>query len=146
MKIFTDNKDQFSREMFILLGVMMYNIWVAELIAYRMSDTMDSLKQKHQICQDKKHHLNKFRRMLMDMKRSLEIVFDVNYNAVADDNLSNYDEMLEIANDLARMELIYLGRGDGEPEKKDRMKQALLNFKPLPDVDVDEIIKYFNLK
>lgn len=146
MRFFNQTQDEFSNEIFILHGVMMYNIWVSELIAYRLSTTMDSLAQRNQICQEKKHHLNKYRRMLMDMQKSLEVVFDVNFNSIAKVDPSYYEEMEKNANDLARLQLIYLGRGDYDWEKRDRMKQALLNFKPLPDVDVEEILKYFNLK
>lgn len=84
MDIFEKSGDDVSKEMRLSLGIMMYCTYAAEILAYRMAETMDSYKLKNTLVQDKKQHFNKARRMLQDMIRSLEIAFDDTYGEIAD--------------------------------------------------------------
>ena len=45
--------------------------------------------------------------------------------------------------EIVQLLLIYHSRGDGDQDKKGQMKRALRNFKPLKDIDLDAIMKYY---
>lgn len=149
MKLLNKEKNDISDDLYISLGIMLECVWAAEIIAYRIAETMDSIKAKGTLVQEKKQCLNKARRMTQDIIRNLEIAFDDTFNMCGSrrgiDGLF-MDEIQECANDIVKLLLIYYARGDGDWEKKDRMKAALLNFKPLVGVDLTGMLKYFNLQ
>lgn len=144
-----DKQGYMTGEMSLSFGLMFYCIYAAEIIAYRMSDTMDAFHQKDMLVQNKKQCLNKARRMIQDMIRNLEIAFDGEFSDVAATKSGYMDNIQEVANDVLKTLLIYFSRGDGDWEKKDKMKVALLNFKPTPemeDLDLVGLMRYFNLQ
>lgn len=50
-----------------------------------------------------------------------------------------------MANDVVQLLLIYFARSDGDMERKDKMKKALLNFKPIKEVDLDALMVYYKI-
>lgn len=149
MKLLNKEKNDISDDLYISLGIMLECVWAAEIIAYRIAETMDSIKAKGTLVQEKKQCLNKARRMNQDMIRNLEIAFDDTFNmcgAGRNEGGLFMDEIQECANDIVKLLLIYYARGDGDWERKDKMKAALLNFKPVKDVDLSGLLKYFNLQ
>lgn len=144
-----DKHGDLSGELSLSLGMMFYCIYAAEIIAYRMADTMDAFKQKNKLVQNKKQCLNKARKMTQDIIRNLEIAFDDNFSSAAATQSGYMDNIQELANDVLKTLLIYFSRGDGDWEKKDKMKIALLNFKPTPEMeqlDLVGLMKYFKLQ
>lgn len=136
-----------SDDLYIALGIMLECVWASEIIAYRIARTMDSIKAKKTLVQEKKQSLNKARRMVEDIIRNLENAFDDTFNTCGKGENGYYtDEIQYCANDIVKLLLIYYARGDGDWERKDKMKAALLNFKPLKDVDLLGLLKYFNLQ
>ena len=55
------------------------------------------------------------------------------------------DFVQAMANDVVQLLLIYFGRSDGDMERKDKMKKALLNFKPIKEVNLDALMEYYKI-
>ena len=51
-----------------------------------------------------------------------------------------------MANDVVELLLIYFARSDGDMVKKQNMKKALLNFKPVKGIDLEAIMDYYKIK
>lgn len=56
------------------------------------------------------------------------------------------DFLQAMANDVVELLLIYFARTDGGMQKKQNMKKALLNFKPVNGIDLDAIMDYYKIK
>lgn len=146
MKLLNDKMDDLSREAMVQFGVMLQCIWASEIIAYRMSDSLRYIGAKGTLVQNKKMHLNQARRKVQSLIRDLEIAFDEDFTSIFEKDSKYTDAVSYMANDIIVLLMIYYSRGDGDDVKKDRMKQALLNFKPIEDIDLVEILKYYNFE
>lgn len=149
MKYLNEKGDDVSAELMIPFAIMLECTWAAEIIAYRMSDTMDAYFQTHTLVQKKKQEFRKARQMVESVIRHLEYSFDVDFNRAGEKGAGYTDVIQENANDILKLLLIYFSRSDTDWEKKHRMKQALINFKPseeVKDIDLVGLLKYFKLQ
>lgn len=146
------NKDgsDFSQEVIVQLAICLEAVYAAEIICYRVSDTLDRSGYINSLFQKRKQTYNKARRMLQDVISNLEVAFDNTFDNIVykedGEERMRADHVHGTANDLVQLLLIYFARGDGDQDKKDKMKKALMNFKPTLDIDLDAIMKYYNFK
>lgn len=147
MDILEKGGHTYSKDLRLSIGLLLYSIWASEIVCYRIAESMDLLKAKNTFTQRRKQSLNRARRMVLQIIRDMGIAFDDDFALVAQTEKGYMDNVQENANDILKLLLIYFSRGDGDWEKKDKMKLALLNFKPNPEgYNIVELLKYFNLK
>lgn len=150
MKLLNDTKNDCSNEVMIQLAISLEAVWAAEIICYRLSATLDALGARGTFFQEKKQALNKARRMIQQTITYLETAFDKTFDDIftrrEGEEAMRTEHIQMLANDLVQLLLIYYARGDGDMDRKDSMKRALLNFKPVKDIDLDSIMKYYNFK
>lgn len=149
MQFFNKDTNDFSYEVLVQLGVMLEAIWGGEMIAYKVSRTLDAYGVQGSLFQKRKQALNNARRGLQEVIRQLEIAFDESIDQVFVNEkqlTGQYGAFQKLASDTLQMLLIYHARGEGDQEKRDRMKKALLNFKPESTIDLDAIMKYYDFK
>lgn len=119
------------------------------MIAYKVSRSLDAYGVQGSLFQKRKQALNNARRGLQEVIRQLEIAFDESIDQVFVNEkqlTGQYGAFQKLASDTLQMLLIYHARGEGDQEKRDRMKKALLNFKPESTIDLDAIMKYYDFK
>lgn len=134
----------------VQLAICLEAVYAAEIICYKMSDTLDRRGYINTLFQKRKQSFNKARRMLQEIIRNLEVAFDNTFYNITGKgdghDIARADFLHGTANDLVELLLIYFARGDGDQQKKDNMKKALRNFKPTLDIDLDAIMKFYDFK
>ena len=143
-------RDDLSKEGYVIIALFLEMIYGCEVIAYQMSDALDRIGAKGTLFQKKKQALNNARKQADGLVRNLEIAFDETFsqifNRITGREVLVTESVQALANDLIRLGLVYLSRGDGDPEKRARMQKALENFKPMPDINLDEMLKFFSIE
>lgn len=126
---------------------MLECVWAAELIAYKVSDSLDEYGIRKSVFQTRKMALNQARRKVQELIRHCEAAFDETfdniYNHVEGEACHRSEIVQGWANDVIKLLLIYWVRGEGDMDKKDAMKKALLNFKATNDINIKELLKYY---
>lgn len=146
MKLLNEDRTDFSNEIMVQLAIMLECTYAAELIAYRVSRDLDNSGIKNTLFQKKKQLFNQARRKTQEIIRDLEVSLDGTFADIQRKNLEKFDGtdyVHGLANDILQLLLIYYARSDGDPETRKRMKKALANFKPNPEIDLTELMKYY---
>lgn len=146
MKLLADNKKDFSAEVMIQLAIMLEAVYAAEIIAYKVSRTLDTSGFVNSIFQKRKQKFRAGRQKIEGIIKDFEVAFDETFDRIIakpGEEMMRANHLHLIANDIVQLLLIYHSRGDGDQDKKDQMKRALRNFKPLKDIDLDAIMKYY---
>lgn len=149
MNILNKDKTDFSAEVLVQLAIMLEYVYAAELIAYKVSGTLDRNGYVGTLFQRRKQCLNNARRKVEAIIRDLEVAFDETFDKIAGcqgEAMERTDFLQAMANDVVELLLIYFARSDGDMVKKQNMKKALLNFKPVKGIDLDAIMDYYKIK
>ena len=149
MNILNKDKTDFSAEVLVQLAIMLECVYAAELIAYKVSATLDRNGYVGTLFQRRKQCLNNARRKVEAIIRDLEVAFDETFDKIAGcqgDAVDRTDFLQAMANDVVELLLIYFARSDGDMQKKQNMKKALINFKPVKGIDLDAIMEYYKIK
>ena len=149
MNILNKDKTDFSAEVLVQLAIMLLCVYASELIAYKVSGTLDRNGYVGTLFQRRKQCLNNARRKVEAIIRDLEVAFDETFDKIAGcqgDAVDRVDFLQAMANDVVELLLIYFARSDGDMVKKQNMKKALLNFKPVKGIDLDAIMEYYKIK
>ena len=149
MNILNKDKTDFSAEILVQLAIILLAVYAAELIAYKVSGTLDRNGYVGTLFQRRKQCLNNARRKVEAIIRDLEVAFDETFDKIAGcqgDAVDRVDFLQAMANDVVELLLIYFARTDGDMVKKQNMKKALLNFKPVKNIDLDAIMDYYKIK
>ena len=149
MNILNKDKTDFSAEVLVQLAIMLECVYSAELIAYKVSGTLDRNGYVGTLFQRRKQCLNNARRKVEAIIRDLEVAFDETFDKIAGcqgDAVDRVDFLQAMANDVVELLLIYFARTDGDMVKKQNMKKALLNFKPVKGIDLEAIMDYYKIK
>ena len=149
MNILNKDKTDFSAEVLVQLAIMLECVYAAELIAYKVSSTLDRNGYVGTLFQRRKQCLNNARRKVEAIIRDLEVAFDETFDKIAGcqgDAVDRVDFLQAMANDVVELLLIYFARSDGDMVKKQNMKKALLNFKPVKNIDLEAIMDYYKIK
>lgn len=149
MNILNENKVDFSNEIMIQLAIMLEAVYAAEIIGYKVSRTLDSSGFINSLFQKRKQKFRAGRQKIESLIKDFEVAFDDTFDRIIarpGEEMLRANHLQLIANDIVQLLLIYHSRGDGNQDKKDQMKKALMNFKPLDDIDLDAIMKYYKFK
>lgn len=150
MNVLNKTKDDLSNEMMVQLAIVLDAVYAAEIIAYRVAMTMDNNDIVDSLFQKRKQCFRQARQDIEKVIHNLEISFDHTFDDIIGrengEELMRADLLLARANDVVQLLNIYNCRCDGDWDKRDKMKKALLNFKPNPEIDLESIRKYYNFK
>ena len=149
MNILNENKVDFSNEIMIQLAIMLEAVYAAEIIGYKVSRTLDTSGFVNSLFQKRKQKFRAGRQKIESLIKDFEVAFDDTFDRIIarpGEEMLRANHLQLIANDIVQLLLIYHSRGDGNQDKKDQMKKALMNFKPLDDIDLDAIMKYYKFK
>lgn len=149
MNILNENKVDFSNEIMIQLAIMLEAVYAAEIIGYKVSRTLDSSGFINSLFQKRKQKFRAGRQKIESLIKDFEVAFDDTFDRIIarpGEEMLRANHLQLIANDIVQLLLIYHSRGDGNQDKKDQMKKALMNFKPLDDIDLDAIMEYYKFK
>lgn len=143
-------KDDLSQEGYVIIAIFLEMIYASNIIAYQMSDALDRLGCRGTLFQKKKQNLNQARKAVDGIIRNLEVSFDGTFSQIFN-RMTGHEALVTesvqaLANDVIRLLLVYFSRGDGDPDKRAKMQKALENFKPMPDINLNELLKFFQIK
>ena len=83
MNILNKDKTDFSAEVLVQLAIMLECVYAAELIAYKVSGTLDRHGYVGTLFQRRKQCLNNARRKVEAIIRDLEVAFDETFDKIA---------------------------------------------------------------
>lgn len=148
MELLNKEKNDLSPEGYIYLAIILEMAYALQIMGFRMADAMDKIGAKGHLTQRKKAAFNDAKRHAQGLVNGLDVAFDGTFSKLYDnaDGMSRADNIHGQANEIIRLLLIYMTRGDGEPEKRKRMQQALLNFKQDYPHDLAGLLKFHGFK
>lgn len=151
MKIYNNDHTDFSDEVMLQLALMYHCVMSAEIIGYRMDGLLQFMGEKGNTFGQKKVHLRETGLLLKRAVQNLEKYLDDDFGKIcsADARQSGlrHDFLMERANEIVQLLLIYYSRIDGQPEKNRAIQKAIMNFKPSDlAVDIREVLKYYDFK
>lgn len=139
-----------SQEGYLALTAMLLDVWVAETIAYQMSEALEALGAKGTLVQQKKLYLNSARRKVEGMCKDLEHAFDGTFEKaftlVKGEEMKRGEIIQELAAFILGLEIVALTRDDGSDEKLASMIKAIRNFKQDSELDTDALLRFFKLQ
>lgn len=143
MKILNDTHTDLGYSMTMIMASMMISLYTANLLAYKIQQTLDTVKARVPFLREKKQAINRAIRSAEDIARQLEITFDEDYMAAAQGQINRWDAIQDYANDLAQLLLIYNDRINASL-CSDKMLAALRRFKAFDkDGDLEEAVQLF---
>ena len=76
MKLLADNKKDFSAEVMIQLAIMLEAVYAAEIIAYKVSRTLDTSGFVNTLFQKRKQKFRAGRQKIEGIIKDFEVAFD----------------------------------------------------------------------
>lgn len=159
MNIINEKGTDFSVDILVLLGIMLECVWGAEIVAYKVSRMLEQNQDRpeclgfnitNSLFKRKKESIREARTFIQMALARLEKAFDKTFDRVMEregEEGLRAGYMQKTANDIVQLLIIYYSRADGDIGKRDRMKKALMNFKPDDNmVDLEGLLKYFDFK
>lgn len=152
MRIFRNDRKDFSQEVILSVGILLEGINAMSLIARKMDDTLQIYKLKETT-------FNKTRKALYDASRMMKKVVETlescseQYLLKAACNTKNPDEIAERwdtimyhSNDIVQLLLLYQSRVDRNEGNRDRIKKSIRRLAPDEGYDIEEVVDMFKLK
>lgn len=150
MQLFNAEYSDFSKEGILLWAAMLECIYGAQIISARMDRAMRSLRVTGETT--KRHrYINQAAKLCRQLEACLsagyDSLFEKMYDKKPEEGAQRFNDLQFLANDIVRLLLIYLSRVDSDDAKRNKMKKALLNFKPEDaTIDLEAMLRFFDFK
>lgn len=148
MRVYDDEKDDFTPEYQLQLAALCQMALACELIGNKIATALDVAGYKKSFIQERRQSLNRAKGAVQTILREYDYMFNDAFTRVFNAHGSaGYDLLYRYSNDIADLVMIYISRADASTESKSskNMKKALLNFKQMPEYgDVAAVLKMYN--
>lgn len=142
----------FSLEGYTSVASLMAMVYASEILAYRVSDALETIGMKKDVFHLKRKALNAARRQATSLITNLETAFDSDFSDIVLKEGAEFAgqrdaEFHALACEVLELVLIFLAISEGaEYEKRMNIFKALRNFKVTADIDLPALLKYFRFE
>ncbi len=148
MKVYDDEKDDFTPEYQLQLAALCQMALSCELIGNKIATALDVAGYRGSFVQERRQSLNRVKKAVQTILREYDYMFNDAFTRVFKGHgVDGYNLLYRYSNDIANVVMLYISRADnGEIGKSAlNMKKALKNFKQLPDYgDVEAVLKMYD--
>ena len=151
MKVYDDEKNDFTPEYMLQFATLAEMVFGAELIGEQIIRALDVAHYRGSFLQKRRQSLNRASQAAKTIVREYEFLFDDAFNKTfVNHGVRGYDALHQYAIDLVQICLTYVSRSTGDDDKTENMKRALHNFKNTDAEkdfgDVDAVLRLYNMK
>jgi hypothetical protein len=151
--LINDSGTDLSAEGYAALGVLLEMVWGIQTMGARMARALDAIGARNCLVQRKKQAFNDAKKSINGLLKGLEAAFDETFNyamcRVPEGALERTEALQSYADDIVRLLILYYSRVDGSPdgkEKRERIHRAVANFKAVPGLDAEALIRFFKMR
>lgn len=145
LKLLNADKKDFSDEFLILMAIVAYCIYGAQIITNKAARICDLHNLKDCFFQEKKKYVNNCAEAFDTLQANLA-VFDPWFDKIQRGRKEYLSFVHQNANDLVKLMLLYFSRTENHPERRDDIFKAIRSFEIDDNADYESIIEYFNKK
>jgi len=152
MKLLNDKGDDLSNESIVLMAMMLEMAWAMQIVGARALKALDALGVNRSFFHEKQNAFTNSKKYMDLAIKQLDFALDDKFRFIFDRVPEHVKERSNAiqwqANEIIQVLLIMYSRSDSDFAKRERMKKALMNFKPDPDtpVDLDSMMRFFRFK
>jgi len=152
MKLLNEKGDDLSNESIVLMAIMLEMAWAMQIVGAKTLKALDALGVNRSFFHEKQRAFTSARDYMDKTIKQLDFALDDKFQFIFERVPGHYKRRLNAiqwqANEIIQLLLIMYSRSDSDFDKRDRMKKALMNFKPDPDtpVDLDSMMRFFRFK
>lgn len=143
LKILDTTEKDFSDEFLVLMAIVGYCIYGAQLVINKAARTCDLHGLKECVFQEKKKYVNNCADAFDALVSNLK-VFDDWFDMVQRGRKDYLPYIHQNANDLVKLLLLYYSRTENHPEMRERICGVIRSFEMDDSADYDSIMEYFN--
>lgn len=155
MILIKDDISDFTPEGYTTLASLMALVYAGEILAYRVSDSLDAMGYRSTVFHKRKRALNTARRQIQGAISNLETAFDVDFEDIvfgdpAEDSAKKDAEFHALAAETLKLALIFMAKSEGmEYGKRQNIFRMMMNFKGGPaseKINLSALLTYFKFE
>lgn len=143
LKLLNKEHKDFSDEFLVLMAIVAYCVYAAQLVINKAARTCDLHNLKDCFFQEKKKYVNNCAEAFDRLATNLE-VFDTWFDKIQRGRVDYFSYVHQNANDLVKLLLLYYSRTENHPERRERIFDAIKSFEIDDQADYDAIMEYFD--
>lgn len=149
MILIKDDISDFTPEGYTTLATMMSLVYAGEILAYRVTDSLEAMGCRNTIFHKRKKSLNTARRQMQSAIANLETAFDgdfddIVFNGPVEGAAKRDAEFHALAAETLKLALIFMAKSEGmEYGKRQNIFKMMGNFKGGENIDLQGILKFF---
>lgn len=145
LKVLNTEEKDFSDEFLVLMAIVGYCIYGAQLVINKAARTCDLHGLKDCFFQEKKQYVKNCAEAFDTLVKNLN-VFDGWFDKVQRGRKDYLSYIHQNANDLVKLLLLYYSRTENHPEKRDVICGLIRSCEIDDAADYDAIMEYFDKK
>lgn len=145
LKVLNKEQNEFSDEFLMLMAIVAYSLYAAEMVMYKASRSCDLEGLKQSFFQKDKQNVSNAVRNFKALLANLE-VFDPWFDKIQRGRLDYCNFVQQNASDLVTLMILYYSRTENHPERRQEIFKAIRQMPVDDSADYEAILDYFHIK
>lgn len=145
LKVLNKEQNEFSDEFLMLMAIVAYSLYAAEMVMYKASRSCDLEGLKQSFFQKDKQKVSNAVRNFKALLTNLE-VFDPWFDKIQRGRLDYCNFVQQNASDLVTLMILYYSRTENHPERRQDIFKAIRQMPVDDSADYEAILDYFHIK
>lgn len=145
LKVLNKEQNEFSDEFLMLMAIVAYSLYAAEMVMYKASRSCDLEGLKQSFFQKDKQKVSNAVRNFKALLANLE-VFDPWFDKIQRGRLDYCNFVQQNASDLVTLMILYYSRTENHPERRQDIFKAIRQMPVDDSADYEAILDYFHIK
>lgn len=145
LKLLNKEQNEFSDEFLMLMAIVAYCIYGAELVMYKAARTCDLEGLRDCFFQKNKARVtaaaDNFRKLLVNLE-----AFDGWFDKIQRGRVDYCNFVQKCSADVVTLLILYFSRTENHPERRADIFKAIRQLPVDDSADWEEVLKYFNIK
>ena len=145
LKLLNKEQNEFSDEFLMLMAIVAYCIYGAELVMYKAARTCDLGGLRDCFFQREKQRVtaaaDNFKKLLANLE-----AFDSWFDKIQRGRLDYCNFVQKCSSDVVTLLILYFSRTENHPEHRTDIFKAIRQMPVDDNADWEEILSYFNIK
>lgn len=145
LKVLNKEEKEFSDEFLMLMAIVAYSLYAAEMVMYKAARTCDIERLKDSFFQKKKQRVGQAAKHFRMLLANLE-AFDPWFDKIQRGRLDYCNFVQQNASDLVTLMILYYSRTENHPERRQDIFKAIRQMPVDDSADYEAILDYFHIK
>ena len=145
LRVLNKEENEFSDEFLMLMAIVAYSLYAAEMVMYKASRSCDLEGLKQSFFQKDKQNVSNAVRNFKALLANLE-VFDPWFDKIQRGRLDYCNFVQQNASDLVTLMILYYSRTENHRERRQDIFKAIRQMPVDDSADYEAILDYFHIK